>query len=205
MDHYETLGVPRDADQDTIKKAYRKKAMKKHPDRGGSEDEFYPIQRAYSVLSDQNARKRYDETGQDQETADDVVSAQLGQLFLALVEKHDVEYTNIVQEMKRILRETMRECDIRISEQERAIAKKRKAIKRITRKKGENILAAVLQHKITEHERNIRKCEQEKEIGTRMLEMVDEYDYQADVKPSMFWVHDGSDLKQALDIHKSQR
>ena len=33
MDYYNTLGVPRDADQDTIKKAYRKLAMQHHPDR----------------------------------------------------------------------------------------------------------------------------------------------------------------------------
>ncbi|MBT3233907.1 MAG: molecular chaperone DnaJ [Calditrichaeota bacterium] len=66
-DFYETLGVPRDADSDTIKKAYRKAAMKYHPDRNpddkSAEGKFKEVGEAYSVLSDQNKRARYDRFG----------------------------------------------------------------------------------------------------------------------------------------------
>ena len=50
MDHYTTLGVPRNASQDEIKKAYRKQAMQHHPDRtGGDDTKFKEIQVAYDL------------------------------------------------------------------------------------------------------------------------------------------------------------
>ena len=63
MDYYQTLGVPREATQDQIKKAYRRLAMKHHPDRGGDEDAFKPISEAHEVLMDEEKRAYYDEHG----------------------------------------------------------------------------------------------------------------------------------------------
>ena len=66
-DHYDTLGVPRDADAKTIKGAYRKLALRYHPDRnngdGEAEERFKAINEAYAVLSDQEKRARYDRYG----------------------------------------------------------------------------------------------------------------------------------------------
>jgi DnaJ-class molecular chaperone len=60
MDHYQTLGVSPQADQKEIKKAFRKLAMKHHPDKGGDENEFKKIQSAYDTLSDPQKRQQYD-------------------------------------------------------------------------------------------------------------------------------------------------
>ena len=60
MDHYQILGVSKYASQQDIKKAYRKLAMKHHPDKGGDEQQFKQIQAAYSVLSDPDKRAQYD-------------------------------------------------------------------------------------------------------------------------------------------------
>jgi DnaJ-class molecular chaperone len=60
MDHYNTLGVQRDATEQDIKKAYRKLASKHHPDKGGDQEQFKRIQGAYEVLSDPNKRAQYD-------------------------------------------------------------------------------------------------------------------------------------------------
>mmetsp|Transcript_46596 Transcript_46596/g.63255 ORF Transcript_46596/g.63255 Transcript_46596/m.63255 type:complete len:163 (-) Transcript_46596:818-1306(-) len=62
---YEILGVEKTASYDEVKKAYRKKAMKEHPDRGGDKDKFQEIQGAYEVLSDKEKRDVYDKYGAD--------------------------------------------------------------------------------------------------------------------------------------------
>ena len=62
-DLYARLNVSRDADAETIKKAYRKMAVSVHPDKGGDEEEFKKIQEAYAILSDEQKRHIYDQTG----------------------------------------------------------------------------------------------------------------------------------------------
>jgi len=57
---YNILGVEENSTQEEIKKAYRKKAVEHHPDKGGSEEEFKKISEAYDMLGDEQKRKQYD-------------------------------------------------------------------------------------------------------------------------------------------------
>ena len=66
-DYYEVLGVERNADADTIKKAYRKLAIKYHPDKNpgdkAAEEKFKEAAEAYDVLSNPEKRQKYDQFG----------------------------------------------------------------------------------------------------------------------------------------------
>ena len=68
--YYEVLGVSNDADENTIKKAYRKLAMKYHPDKNkdnkeNAEKSFKKVGEAYGVLSDKEQRQKYDQFGKE--------------------------------------------------------------------------------------------------------------------------------------------
>ena len=60
MNYYDVLGVPTDATESEIKKAYRKLASKHHPDKGGNKQQFQNIQEAYDTLGDESKRSEYD-------------------------------------------------------------------------------------------------------------------------------------------------
>jgi DnaJ homolog subfamily B member 4 len=62
---YSILGVAKDSSPAEIKKAYRKLALKHHPDKGGSESKFKEISEAYDILSDEKKRNVYDQHGEE--------------------------------------------------------------------------------------------------------------------------------------------
>jgi molecular chaperone DnaJ len=68
QDYYDTLGIPRNADEKEVKKAYRNLARKYHPDvckEPGAEERFKKINEAYSILSDPQKRAQYDHLGHE--------------------------------------------------------------------------------------------------------------------------------------------
>ncbi|HJO81904.1 MAG TPA: DnaJ domain-containing protein, partial [SAR202 cluster bacterium] len=65
-DYYEVLGIPKNASEEDVKKAFRKLALEYHPDRNkeeGAEDRFKEVNEAYQVLSNQKKRADYDRFG----------------------------------------------------------------------------------------------------------------------------------------------
>lgn len=67
-DYYKILGIPSGANEDEIKKAYRKMALKYHPDKNkepNAEEKFKEIAEAYDVLSDPKKRSLYDQYGEE--------------------------------------------------------------------------------------------------------------------------------------------
>lgn len=73
---YEVLGLETSASQDDVKKAYRKAALKHHPDKAAPEDKeaahtkFQEVAFAFAILSDERRRKRYDTTGRTEDSLD---------------------------------------------------------------------------------------------------------------------------------------
>lgn len=63
--YYELLSVDKKATTEEIRKAFRKKALKEHPDKGGDPDKFKEVTAAYEVLSNPEKRQLYDDYGEE--------------------------------------------------------------------------------------------------------------------------------------------
>ena len=79
-DYYKVLGIARGASEDEIKKAYRKQALRYHPDKNkspGAEDKFKEIAEAYDVLSDAKKKDIYDRFGEEGKLKPELLSTQV--------------------------------------------------------------------------------------------------------------------------------
>lgn len=190
MSLYDDLNVPADADAATIKKAYRKKASKAHPDKeGGSNAEFQKIHHAYKVLSDHSKRTRYDQTGQDDARADEkkrMVEGAVG-LFLRIVDDaENMESVNIMEAMRITLRTLIKDDRQRIVQGNRIIVRLESVKRRIVNKgKGEDIFTVALGVRIHLMQQQIAEIEETIAFNTKMIEFIRDFDYVTDL-PSSF-------------------
>lgn len=184
MTLYDDLGVDKNADKATIKRAYRKRAQKLHPDRpGGDPEKFHAIQKAYDVLYDDARRAHYDAHGVDgqQDRHGDLIR-RLAQLFMQLIEQRDVDHTDIVGEMRAALKNGKSQTMAAIQGQEQKIKRYESAKKRIKKKGGgDNLLLQMLDGQISLVKRGIELGKAEVTNVEDMMKMLDDYQYTADV------------------------
>ena len=93
MDPYKVLGINKEDSDSEIKKAYRKLAVKHHPDKGGDEDKFKEICNAYETLSNKEKRQQYDNFGSFDLTTD---PTEIFNQFFGNSYNHFMDPTNLV-------------------------------------------------------------------------------------------------------------
>ena len=82
MNYYKLLSINENASNKEIKKAYRKLAIKYHPDKGGDEEQFKLISEAYKILSDPESRQNYDIHGISQEIIKETIKAKTESFYI---------------------------------------------------------------------------------------------------------------------------
>jgi len=183
MTHYENLGVPKSADRATIKKAYRKKAQKLHPDRqGGNVEAFHAVQLAYDVLYDDARRAHYDATGADgQPDRQGELMKRLAALFMHFLETADADHADLITLMRQALLDGKNKTQQSIRQQEQKIVKLERTKKRLKKKGGgENLFVQMIDAQISMFKRGIELGKTEIEMVGDMIKIVADYEYSPD-------------------------
>ncbi len=183
MTLYEILSVEPKAEQEEIKRAYRKLAQMHHPDKGGDKDKFQEIQNAYEVLSDDERRKFYDETGETGKAPSviDAAVSELCQLFKATVSSSfDAVYSDLFKQMRNTIKNRLAEMDSAKLMCERAIVKNDKIVKRIKTNAAQNMFAGLAEADSNEKRGQIRQLEHVSKVHNKMLELLTPYSYEFD-------------------------
>jgi curved DNA-binding protein CbpA len=173
FDPYATLGVPRTATAAAIKTAYRAAVQSAHPDRGGDPQKFILVVKAFGLLSDPEARRLYDETGDVDENAVAAfrrdVAKILADMFDAAVGTAvatgiDLGKVDFVREMTSAVRTGLGDAKLGLGRADRDIAALQKLRKRIKRAdEGQNLFAERLEAQIA------AKTDQQNQARRRVL------------------------------------
>lgn len=186
--HYETLGVPKTATDAEIKRAFRKKASKAHPDKeGGSSEKMVALNKAWMCLGDTQKRIRYDQTGDE---GDGPSPEQRGQGILVSFFNKELENgsgKNVISSVRKEMNKHIKDGEKFFSKFDVEMKKFLKSQKNIRKKNpGFSILHEILNQKIRTLELN--RLELTKELGDakEALKLLDEYEeeYEEDLTPT---------------------
>lgn len=181
MNLYDTLGISKDASDEEIKKAYRGKAKENHPDKGGDEETMKALTVAYSVLSDPDRRKNYDETG----NTDDPEQF-FKQKFMEFTDRillkvmdhtHNAERRDMISIFRNHCLDEIKDFYKRIKDNNKQIEKTKEQLSRFTRENGDNVFEILMNREITALETMNEMCETEIKFLDRVHEELKSYSF----------------------------
>jgi curved DNA-binding protein CbpA len=169
---YDALGVDRNATLDQIKKAFRQKAQKCHPDRGGQVDEFQTLREAYEVLKDPERRKRYDKTGLADKPKDKRAEAfqKVSELLAHFLETNSFENMDYMAIMKNQIANTQASAKRDIKAANKSINR----IKRLLKSTQGELPIMVLDAKLSKLNEHIASREHALEMMNIASEIVED-------------------------------
>lgn len=188
---YDTLGVDKDAEPDAIKKAYRKLAKSHHPDAGGDPAQFHALAKAYDVLSDDDKRKRYDETGRVDdrvgsldERALSIIGGLVDELAAKLISEDGLEHLDLVAEMRNNVAKQILQTKENRKEAERFERKATKLRKRFKAKKGPDYIGLMLDNNIDKCREAIHAAAGHIELLERAKAILDDAEFAVEPRPA---------------------
>lgn len=194
-DLYETLGLNKKATKKQIKKAYRKKAKKMHPDVGGDESEFSDLNRAYTILIDDNLREIYDKTGtvntsQGEERVRSSAIEQLVSMFNKIITDNNDErivYYDLVHFMKSNCKRIINEAEAVAVKKEKEKKVPKMVMKRLEYKgSDENVLFSAVEYRLKKINAEIEEAKFRKKVAVEMIKILTNYSFHKKYREPIF-------------------
>ena len=178
MTHYDTLGVPNDASEDDIKRAYRRKAGEHHPDReGGDSERMQAVNAAYAVLSDSQRRLAYDRTGDDaspEQRIETMATKMLLDAFNQAID-HDIE-RDVIGAIRTGAKNTRAAIETKIVMLRRQRTKIESKRDRVRAKAGDNLYDKIVGAKLAGITAQAAGLEEQLQVIDRAQAMLDDYE-----------------------------
>ena len=184
IDPYEILDVARDADETTVKAAFRRLAKSAHPDSGGDSDTFVMAQKAQDLLLDPLRRKVFDATGYDPELADvrdlqGLMAIEKLVNDIVLDEREPGTFDPLVR-MRATLEADIRKARFHAAEMKSHGARVGRHLDRIGNRPATDILGYMLRARIDAIGKAVTEAQKQVEANERALEMLKAYSYEVD-------------------------
>lgn len=190
---YDTLGIPKDADTETIKKAFRRKAKQSHPDREKHPDsesdpeEFQAVVLAYTVLKNPNKRAEYDRTGRLGEACIDPenhlwseATKKVTRIFsdiLNQVGEKDILYTDIFRTVRQQLEDEIRQHKEDVPGWEKIVECYHEIKRRLFCKDANDFLGVFIEKQIQNANASIDQTKFNIKVNIKSLSLVDNYKF----------------------------
>lgn len=190
FDPYEVLGVSQDATEEQIREAFRKLAIKHHPDKGGDAAEFHRITDAHRVLSNPESRKDYDEHGfqvSDPKNPEEIAIRIILDMFTGAIDafvnsNFSTSDTNIVASVKGTIDRAVMQCREKVHDSENRIKKLGKLGERFIIKKNSGLssVMTIIKAKTKLEENQIDSMNRQIIVFQKAAEVIEDIEWKED-------------------------
>lgn len=183
---YEILGIDKTATKEDIKKAYHKKAQETHPDKeGGSQEAFLEVSRAYKILSDEEKRQNYDETGDESEDRELNPRHMVLQIFLEVIANpgFNPKIVDAFEATKQTIELRQKQIKVEMGKNSQQKTKYEEILSRL--EKAPDTLKYMVEDLVRRHGEMHEQFIKNLNIGVEMLEILKEFKYRVDTQDVM--------------------
>lgn len=194
-DPYEILGVSRDADRETVRRAYRKRSKSAHPDAGGSPDEFALVKLAADTLSDDTRRARFDQTGRMEQAEVDnrfsqvvhfIAMALNGVLDMCAQKQRRPTEIDMMLSLRQGLGLLLDQCRQNQKKMSGMMAEAQMLDGRFSNRRGKvDVLGNMIRSRITEAEQALRLEVEKEKLIQEAIEVVAQHAFRTDMGSSV--------------------
>lgn len=189
---YDSLGVPKDADRETIRKAYRKRAKQAHPDAGGTPEQFALVKIAHDTLTDDDRRAHYDRTGEFSEKAPDNTQSEIMNLISRCLDMvlttadqngalETIFFKDVVNLIKQQIDELVKKSYSAATDMQQGIELNQRLLKKFRRKHkndSPDLLAALITGRVRTYQAGIANQQKQRKIAEKAIEFLKEYSFE---------------------------
>lgn len=174
-DLYKILGLDNTATKEEIKKAFKSLSQKKHPDKGGDEEEYSDIAQAYYILSNHDRKQQYDNTGSlsGKPTMESQVNSHIASLFKYIIDGERFQ-GNIIDECKEQTKAGIIEVHEKIKSAKNQNRRLVKQLNRVTTTSN-NLFESLLTEKIKENDSHLENLDHTSKLLQEIKSRLDKY------------------------------